>query len=591
MGRILYSLVVLSLVTTGCQKARMKSTPPKAQPTTNAQPPSQPPPPTWNPPPPPPPQHCSQTNSCPPPPPPSQPPVTPVTPPPPVTSNPPPNPVVPPTDTNVVVNPPVTQPGIPPKFQPPPAIVETPPPPVTCNGNCGTERIPLPPPKPIPVCGEGGPCPVIEPIAGRCDAVPFSGERKAGKLDIVFVVDTSASLRGGKTRNGGELAQIGRDIGNFVRELDKNTEYNIGVILGHGPATQHHGTLFRSNQGEPLVLKYEDYARAAGTNGTEEQIRARIEAAITRDLEKKMMNTANESRGAQGEAILLSLYTAVTGGQNAIKSAGLFRDDAALAVIMVTDEQDVCFDYTGTQYQPVAKGGRDSQGRPIEDPIEKNFREGVCARAVNGGPLRPNHVYDALMALKGEQKLVVTAIAYTDANIRPNPDLEDENERGHGVIELVGLFGSSPVVNLADVARSNGSVSFAPELKHLGQHTEMMMKYENPIKCTTRNIHPDAVDPATIRVTVKNGDGSTLGVFHGMCLTRACGRGTNGWAKGSTVRNGSNIYLEVLLQEAALKTIFSTARTENGTFNVEFRTKRGVDPRTGREGQGQAAAN
>jgi hypothetical protein len=495
------------------------------------------------------------------------------------------NPVVPPTDDHVVVNPPVNQPPVQPEFQPPPAIVDVPPPPKRCNGDCGTEKVPLPPTKPVLVCGEGGPCPEIQPIAGKCDAVQFTGEKKAAKLDIVFVVDTSASLRGGKTKNGGELAQLGRDIGNFVKELDKGVDYNIGVILGHG-AGKWNGSLFQSDKGEPVVLKFKEYYdREAAKGGSDEKIRQRVIVAITKDLETKMMNTANEKGGAQGEAMLYSLFQAVnkSSNRNAIAQAGIFRQDAGLSIIMVTDEQDVCFDYTGTEFKPVAKEGFDKKGNPIQDHNEVGFFKSVCSKAFKGGLLHPNNVYDALLALKQNQPLILTGIAYTDVNIPANPDKEDENERGSGVIEFVAL-GNGPVVDLAKVVRSEGAVSFAPELKHLGQHTEMMMKYENPIKCTTRGIHPDAVDPSTILVTVKNDQGLQLGLFSGGCQDKACPRGVNGWARGSSVRNGQSVYLEVLMHEASLKQIFATARTASGTFNVTFKTKRGIDPRTGKPG-------
>jgi hypothetical protein len=298
-----------------------------------------------------------------------------------------------------------------------------------------------------------------------------------------------------------------------------------------------------------------------------------------------MMNTANERRGAQGEAMLYSLFQAVnkSSNRNAIVQAGIFRPDAGLSIIMVTDEQDVCFDYTGTNFRPVAKGGVDKNGNPIQDRNESGFFKDVCSKAFKGGLLRPNNVYDALLALKQNQPLILTGIAYTDVNIPANPDKEDENERGSGVIEFVAL-GNGPVVDLAKVVRSEGAVSFAPEMKHLGQHTEMMMKYENPIKCTTRGIHPDAIDPMTIRVDVKNDQGLTLGIFSGACQDKPCNRGVNGWARGSAVRSGQSIYLEVLMHEASLKSIFATARTSSGTFNVTFKTKRGIDPRTGKPG-------
>src|SRR5262249_31534760 len=149
----------------------------------------------------------------------------------------------------------------------------------------------------------------------------------------------------------------------FVSKIP-NADYRIGVILAHGTGP-YHGQLYGGPG--PKVLDYREYLRRTGS-------REAAAKAIAEALERKLTNPPNEKfdkkfrgkyDGAGGESLLFSLYTAITDNKEILSRDGLYSlmdRDAALAVIFMTDEQDVCFDYAsylakpdGEKYKPALK--------------------------------------------------------------------------------------------------------------------------------------------------------------------------------------------------------------------------------------------
>ncbi len=426
-------------------------------------------------------------------------------------------------------------------------------------------------------------CVPPEPIKGQCTA-ELRVDRTRTKLDILFVVDTSASLRRGGTGTleDGELVQIGRGMKHFVKNLDPQTDYRIGVMLGHGPATSYHGKLFQAGKGDPAVVDYKALAKKGMS-------RAQIEEQLGQIMERKMRQVPNESGGAQGEAMMLSLYNAIRTPSllGRIKKQGLFRDDAALAVVFVTDEQDVCFDYSGTEYQPTLKTIKNSKGvtETIPDPYETRFFNSVCAKAVKGKPLTPGHVYDALMSLKQDKsKLMVNAIVYTT----PVPEslrnrVEDENEMGHGIIDLVQLAGNGQMADLANVYLRNSE--FATELDALGKYAHFKMKYNHVYRCDQKNIHPDAINYTSMQVNILDPQGRIVGTFSGACGgNTACPEGVMGPIQFRSMvdtRGRHTPYAEVSVDPNALETLLKAHGLEEGKVQMSFWTRSDINPETG----------
>jgi hypothetical protein len=535
-----YGLIVLGLASTGCQKARMKSVPPRpaTETNTNATPQSGPPP-EFTPPP-------EQQPD-------------------------PRDPSIEPADNNSHV----------PQPDPDPVFVDTEEP----GPNTGTrvEDIPRPLPRPIshrkPIlvdeCAEQTACKPLQPINGQCAPIQIDSEVNVTyfPLDILFVLDTSASLRGGSVKGQqGELEQLASQMDHYIKKLDKNTHFRIGVILGHGPASHWHGRLYKNpkNRRDPLWLEVE------GMKGRSD---------VAKILRAKMKSIPNESKGAQGEAMLYSLYSAVTNGN----LRNFTRDNAKLQVILVSDEQDVCYNYAGPDNDkgwkavevPLKGGGTG------EDPIESEFREKYCRVAFKGSWLTPSNVYQTLRDYKNKDgktnNLLLAGIVY-EGPVTPHPEREDENEMGHGIIDLVKAH-NGVIKDFAKVDRTHNKNYFAEELAFLGEVANESLDHPLPIfACEPRLdngqvIHPRAVNPDTVSMVILRNDGAPVASFAKNCATRKnCApihvRGESEWRRGSKLRVD-------IVDELDLKARLKAKNVEKGQAIIRFKTNPMVDPETG----------
>lgn len=143
------------------------------------------------------------------------------------------------------------------------------------------------------------------------------------KVDLLIVTDTSASL-------DTERRTVAQEIDQFVNALPQGADYQIAVMLGHlAPpvgGTDWVGRLFQANN-EPFVLSSKELSS--------ELIRANLLQKLTNiDLDRY-------STGG-GESGIFSL-TAGLGERFAENRAlGFFRPDAALSVVFISDENDIC---------------------------------------------------------------------------------------------------------------------------------------------------------------------------------------------------------------------------------------------------------
>ncbi len=632
---LFFSLIALSVVLTGCQKAKMKAVPPRvnpsfASPTPPSYPPGQPIPPGYPPPGQPIPPIQNPPNYPPPGIPPQQPPITPVTPIQPVTpvtpveppvipptvQQPPVNPINPDVPVNPPQQPPVTPTLLPPSMVPAQQIVPLPQQPAL-GPNAGSQMI-VPPPAPMPVaqkalvpmprplpvarvggiagapeakvqpasgkpeCGEGGEaCQPLQSVDGQCTEQSLNVKTSEQQLDVLFVVDTSLSMRKPSPNSPrGELAQLASQMGKYVEVFGEKTDINIGVMLAHGPQSKYSGRLFKSSKGDPAVLKTSD----------------RLDRnRMTKLLEDKMRAVPNDSSDAQGEALLLSLFSSINdkSRRNEIINQGLFRKDAALAVIFVTDEQDVCFDYssindpnTNAPYQPTmkqitvkGKTVRNAKGKKVrtagetkmvQDPHEVRFFKNVCSKAFKGGLLKPEHVHDALTALKGGgEKLMLSGIVYTSTDLTPAAGREDENEMGHGVIELVGRE-NGLLVDLNSVG--SGVERFSKEMTALAQNVQSEMRASNQFDCRSTT-HPMAIDTATVKVQIKDAGGKVIATYG------------DGQARSSIRMNGKGgqPYLQTFVDGKDLNKVLTEAKANGGTAVITYKTRVDRDPKTGVE--------
>jgi hypothetical protein len=339
--------------------------------------------------------------------------------------------------------------------------------------------------------------------------------------------------------------------------------------------------LFKSSKGDPAVLKTRDLDKNR----------------MIKLLEDKMRNLPNESRGAQGEALMLSLFEGINDKNRRKEIMGnndFFRKDATLAVIFVTDEQDVCFDYassqdpkTGKPYEPVkitqtilgklvkGRNGKKvreaSKTQTMADPVETEFFNKVCKHAFKDGLLKPEHVHDALLSLKGgTDKLILSGVVYTSPELTPAVARNDENEMGHGIIELVGRE-NGLLIDLNNAG--SGAERFSDGMKALAQNVQAEMSVNPTFNCTSK-VHPLAIDLAQVVVTIKDGSGKALANYSGNQLNSAIKM--NG--------KGGNPYMQTTVADGkGLNKILTEAKANNGTVSITYKTRVDHDPRSGQE--------
>jgi hypothetical protein len=314
----------------------------------------------------------------------------------------------------------------------------------------------------------------------------------------------------------------------------------------------------------------------------------------TRDLDKnrmiklltdKMKSVPNESGGAQGEALMLSLFQSIN-KKNLRDEIGpdFYRKNASLAVIFVTDEQDVCYDYSSGEYQPVkvtktipgklVKGPKGkmvreaSHDEQMPDPVETTFFKEVCSKAFKGGLLKPEHVHDALLSLKGgADKLMLSGVVYTSPELAPAVAKNDENEMGHGIIELVSRENGL----LIDLNKAGTGVDrFSEGMTALAKNVQSEMSVNPEFGCTSKT-HPQAIDLSTVEVTINYGEGKTAKYSGGQLKSVLK---TNG--------RGGNPYMQTYIADGkGLNKILTEAKANNGTVSMTYKTRVDRNPKTG----------
>src|SRR5690606_1905164 len=135
---------------------------------------------------------------------------------------------------------------------------------------------------------------------------------------ILFVPDTSGSL-------DVKRDQIANDLNRFVGKLPVDGDYRVGVMLGHGFKSETSGRLYRKTSAYPEVLRSDELSI--------ETIQTELAARIRSPLE--------ESQSDGGEMGMTSLLRGVTTKLEENRSKGFFRDQAALAVVFISDENDL----------------------------------------------------------------------------------------------------------------------------------------------------------------------------------------------------------------------------------------------------------
>ena len=231
------------------------------------------------------------------------------------------------------------------------------------------------------------------------DTYVQEGSAVTQSLDLLIVTDTSGSLNN-------ERARVADNIDKFVAMIPSEVDINIGVILAHGNTSRYHGQLYQRDA-EPLVLKSSDPSLSMT------DIREMLMAKLTQNLP-----TDGATDG--GEAGIASLLSAINFvNLPGLQSEGMLREDASLAVIFISDENDIC--------------------TPGEVPDPDNKEESAFFANCEG--VLPIGAYNRLKFIKGDKPLILSAIVYTDESTVPTGG-EDEIGLGYlAAVEAAGEFG------------------------------------------------------------------------------------------------------------------------------------------------------
>jgi hypothetical protein len=431
------------------------------------------------------------------------------------------------------------------------------------------------------------------------------------QMDILFVVDTSASLvkgaqhsRGGE---GGELAQIAAQMPAFVKELPSDMNIRIGVLLGHGPASPYFGKPYAPS-GVPKIL---DSTKMSKTQMWEA-------------LKRTMTAPPDDTSDAQGEALLLATYEALTKhfGEFNQNGKGLFRKNTNTIIINVSDEQDVCWNYPGLAYPtgamtvdeaafargsvPVLKPYSSKKGKTILSPDvhEMRFFSDVCQHFVGGtrnkstgryeggSPLDIDAVrgaFDRLAATTGA-KVIPNGIVYaSNSGLKASVSNEDENEMGHGTIDLVKAVNEGEIADMKE-ARAD-EIDFSKALKLIGSTAGFQLKGGNVFNCYSNTYNPDAIDfSQPVELFITDSSGRSVAHLNSDCnKVSSCQHGDSGLiAEARPGANGYH-YLRVSPKDKAAF-MQSLKNLDGGKYEIKFTTKRDYDIKTGRPVNADAAA-
>jgi hypothetical protein len=170
-------------------------------------------------------------------------------------------------------------------------------------------------------------------------------------------------------------------------------------------------------------------------------------------------------RGSDGGemGIYSLLQTMKTKNLRDIRSQGFYRADAALAVVFIADENDICAIYPKGVGPVIDPNGQE----PI---VKKRDCKGVTAEGV----------YGLLRKLKGEQPITIAGIVYTpESKISsgdPSDEWAQENEIGYGYLDLIRISNG--------MAIDLGSGKIAEGLSSIGKLTalKLALRLEFPLQ-------------------------------------------------------------------------------------------------------------
>ena len=326
----------------------------------------------------------------------------------------------------------------------------------------------------------------------QCNRGDFTQpEPKRVKLDLLFVADSSPSLETERTA-------IGKGVRQFVNALSSDTDYRIGVIAAHSDVTYDAsknstglaGQLLVAGS-EPAVLKKSDF---------------KDWSELSKHLTRKLTKIKSDAASDGGELGLFSLDKAISQPLlNQNQKLGFFRPDAALAIIFISDENDIC-SYNVNYPAGVEPKKNVNMFGKSGLTVEEKANQVYCRDAQGNPTVTSRSVFEKLRNLKkiaNSQKeeampLLVSGILYTEESTVPTtpaadekfPEYFSENEVGYGYLDLIRDNQGVAV----DISKGN----FNDGLRQIGEAAALKLEVKSEFKLGKGS----SVDPNSICVLV-----------------------------------------------------------------------------------------
>jgi hypothetical protein len=315
----------------------------------------------------------------------------------------------------------------------------------------GASTNPSPSPSPSPLAS-GNPGGGV--LAPDCYSESFNqpAEQISRSVDLLFVADTSGSMADNRVK-------VADGLYSFVGQLPSNVDYRIGMMLAHSSKGTFSGKLWTlPNQSRDAATGYPYVLDSAQMNQATLQSRLRT-----------MMETARD-QNEQGEMMMYSLLEALKPENLAQSRAqGFFRPNAALAIIFISDENDICAIYPQT---PTTDSGMTSSEMYIRN---RDCRNGIAAASV----------IEAVRQLQGSRPVVFGAIVNNDIH----KSYPGNDGYGWGMMDVIAQS-QGLSVNIEDGNYITG----------LGQLGGLVTRKLELI--LSKKLEHSPVDPATIQIIV-----------------------------------------------------------------------------------------
>lgn len=260
---------------------------------------------------------------------------------------------------------------------------------------------------------------VPDDSVGPCTDQSWNFTQPAAQLnravDLLIVADSSPSL-------SAERAQIASKLPAFLSQLDSRTDLRVGVMLAHGGASSWSGRLYSTTSIGPV-----------------QSTRTTSVSTVQSRLSKLLSQPASDKDEANGEAMLYSLSRATDlDRMREIQGQGLLRNEAALSIVTISDENDIC-------YPPEQHG---YTAFPDFVPSNSGWEAKAYARYCTG--ISPESVLAQLKTAHAGGRIALASITHVDPARVPPATGGSEDAIGHGLIEFTRQAVDGKLMDLAD---------------------------------------------------------------------------------------------------------------------------------------------